>query len=235
MRSFLITQLSCIRFIIQNPLALIIWLLIFAILWAPLIALTLSNEFFINPIVEILIFGSIFLLLVPVVKRFSVRYYFEKLGIQIEKTTAPTSLKSYLTLLHRNLFIRAAYLKGYSIFFRPQQLLNIPTSIKEGIVNPQEILNRTSSLVNNLSEAEKRSWSNFFQKAAIFNLFTIMFFFGIMFFDISWGILSFILAGSYIMTLYALYSVLFYASVLKTPLLMAPENLQKFVSDMKYN
>lgn len=234
MRSFFITQLSCMRFVLRNPLALILWLLIFAILWAPLIVFAVSYEFFINPIVEILISASISLLLVPMVKRFSVEYYFKKLGIDIKKATA-LPIKSYLTLLHSNLFIRAAHLKGFSVFFRPHQLLNIPISIKEGLVNSEEILNRTTSLVNNLSEAEKKSWNDFFQKAAILNLCVVALFFGIMFFDVSWLILSFILAGSYIMALYALYSVLFYASVLKIPLSKAPETLQKLVNNMKYH
>ncbi len=234
MRSFFIIQLSCIGFILRKPLVLILWLLSFATVWLPLILIVFNYEYMITSIAVPIAMCLFFIAIFPIMRRFSVRHYLLQLGANVNTA----NYKWYhIQSLYAHIFLQPALAGMYSIFFRPNYLLSIPASIKEGLPSRKDIINRIESLTNSLSDAQRKEWSIFFQRAGIFNICTtiLLLIVTATIFNSPWWIFIWICTSAYIMSLYGLYSVLFYLSVARIQIPIAPEILQKFVSNMKYN
>lgn len=230
--SFITMQLTCIGFVLRQPFIFALWLLMFMIPWLSVIGLSFGYHFSFIGILEFFLFVCVTSLGIPLLSRYTTRLYFKKLGVAVNQAMAPMRTWAYLTLLHINMFIRAAYLKGYSVFFRPHQFLTVPVSIKENLSDRETLLARINILVDGLSSAQWTAWSSFFQWSALFNLSIITLFFGLMLIDGSWWIFSFVLSAAHIMTIYALYAILLYASMVRIALPQAPQVLQDFVNKM---
>jgi hypothetical protein len=177
------------------------------------------------PIVMCLFFIAIF----PIMRRFSARYYLLKLGVNSMNAANYNWL--HIQSLYSHSFMLSVHraVREYTIFFRPNEFLSIPASINEGLSSRKDTIDRTVSLTSGLSDAQKKEWSKFFQRAGIFNICAIMLFLMVtaIVLDSPWWIFCWICAGAYIMSLYALYAILFYVSVAKIQIPRAPKVLQE--------
>ena len=224
-------QLSIIGFILRNPLVFILWLLFCAAVWLPLIMIVFGYEYTITSIAVPIAMCLFYIATFPIMRRFLCAIISYNWGVNMN--TANYNWY-HIQSLYAHIFLQPALAGTYSIFFRPNHLLSIPASIKEGLPSRKDIINRIELLTNSLSDAQRKAWYVFFNEQAFFNICIIILFLIVtaMIFNSPWWIFIWIFVGAYIGSIYGLYSVLFYVSVARIQIPKAPKVLQEFVKNM---